>query len=74
MAYILAYLPSIRTLTNLAEVYMPNLVGIFVFATYLIIMYEVNIAIGCALEYMCKNVRSVCPYSMLVMLAIFAVW
>ena len=53
---------------------MPNLVGLFLSATYLTITFEVEIAVGFILIHMCKNVESVCPYSMLAVQIIFAMW
>ena len=45
--------------------YMPNLVGIFVSSTYLAVIWEVCIAVGCVLTHMCKNVGSIYPFDML---------
>ena len=44
---------------------MPNLVGIFVSGTYLTITCEVEVAIGCVLTYIYKNIGSVCSCCML---------
>ena len=43
---------------------MPNLVGIFVSGTYLVIADEVNITVGHVLTGLCKNLMYI-PYSIL---------
>ena len=47
--------------------YISNLVGVFVSGTYLAITFEVEIAVGYVLAYICKTVGSTCPYKMLTM-------
>ena len=56
--------------------FMPNLVGIFVFGTYLAIICEVTVAGGFVMEYMHKNVGSihVCPCSIMAMWVICEMW
>ena len=54
--------------------YMLNLVGIFVSGTYLSVTGRVEVAGGVVWDYKCKNVGSLCPFSMLAMWAVFAIW
>ena len=44
---------------------MPNLVGIFVSGTYLTVTYDVHVAVGCGLAYLCLNVEFICPLSII---------
>ena len=45
--------------------YMPNLMGIFVSGIYSGLTCEVEAAVGYGVAYVCKNVGSICPFSML---------
>ena len=54
--------------------YMPNLVGIFVSGTYLAKTHKVEVAVGCILAYVCKNVWSICLVSMSALSAILKMW
>ena len=63
MSIHLQYWP-IKYLENLA--YMSSLVGSFVSSIYMAIAYEVYIAVGCILSHVCKSVRYISPFSMLV--------
>ena len=44
---------------------MWHLRGIFVSATYLAIMCEVSVAVGCILVHVYINVRSICLFSII---------
>ena len=44
--------------------YMLHLRGMFVVGTYMEITCEIDIAVGFVLAYVCRNVESVCPFSM----------
>ena len=48
---------AVRYLAYMA--YIPNSVGILVFGTYLEVICEVKVAVGCVLAYMHKNVGSI---------------
>ena len=54
--------------------YMPKLMGIFVSCTYLASTGELEVVFGCVLAHICRNVAPECPYSMLVMWAVFGMW
>ena len=43
-------------------VYMQNVVGIFVFGTYLEITCEIEVAVPCVLTHICKNVHANVAY------------
>ena len=51
-------------------VYMTNLVAIFVSGTCMV-PCKVNVAVGCVVAYMCKNVRCVCQRSVLFLWDLF---
>ena len=54
--------------------YMPNVVGIFISGTYLAIPYEVDVVFGSIVAHVCNNNGSTCPYNMLTLWPIFAMW
>ena len=45
--------------------YVSNLVCIFVSCTYLAVTYNLDIAVGCILVCRCRNLVSVCPFSIM---------
>ena len=46
--------------------HMPNLMGLLISITYLAIMHEVELVVGCLFCCVCKqNFGHICPYSML---------
>ena len=66
MPHLCIYIPHIYVRYLAYMAYIHNLVGIFVSGTYLAITAEVEVVAGCVLVYMCTNVGSIFPFSMLV--------
>ena len=54
--------------------YIWNLRGILVSGTYMAIVYEVTIVAGFILVDMGKDVNSICPFSIMAVRLIFAMW
>ena len=46
--------------------------SIFVSEAYMAIPYELDIAFGCVLAHICKNVWSICPFNIMAVWLIFA--
>ena len=40
----------------------------------MVIMCEVDIALCCVLAHICKNIVSICPYSIMAVRLMFAMW
>ena len=59
---------------HISNWYMWHLRGIFVSGTYLVTMCKVVVAVGCISVYMGKHVDSVCPFSIMALWLIFAMW
>ena len=53
---------------------MWHLRGIFVSGTYFALIWELALAVGCILVHMGKYVGSVCPFGIMVVWLILAVW
>ena len=53
---------------------MWHLRGMFVAGTYMAITCEVDIAVACVVAHICKNVGSVCVFSIIAVKIIFRMW
>ena len=66
MVHLHAYMTLNMHVSCLAYMtYVPKLVGIFLFGTYLAITCKVETEVACVLAYICKIGGSVFPFSML---------